>query len=236
MPVGQAVAVGAAVVGWHVERCSTGGPRPPPTSMRMPWRGPSSSPAVIRGPVPLGRRGHRRRPLRQADVVAASGGHTLLGRVAIGGLGDLPFPNQVRDPPAAIVSRLAFNPLAMLPVVLCGCSFRYSRTRSSTSSLCRRAVARRLLARRAVARRAERCATSGAVTSIDSGECGVCASSDSCVALALPRPPDPLWEARERKRERDPPGEPAAGPAGLDHGLKLRASARTRFGGFRVRG
>src|SRR2546423_4253674 len=29
--------------------------------------------------------------------------------------------------------------------------------------------------------------------------------------------PSPLWETRERKRERDPPGESAAGPAGLDH-------------------
>jgi hypothetical protein len=29
--------------------------------------------------------------------------------------------------------------------------------------------------------------------------------------------PSPLWEARERKRERDHTGESAAGPAGLDH-------------------
>src|SRR6266852_7316119 len=29
--------------------------------------------------------------------------------------------------------------------------------------------------------------------------------------------PSPLWETRERKRERDPPGKSAAGPASLDH-------------------
>src|SRR2546421_4959387 len=29
--------------------------------------------------------------------------------------------------------------------------------------------------------------------------------------------PSPLWETRERKRERDRTGESAAGPAGLDH-------------------
>src|SRR6266851_7278094 len=37
--------------------------------------------------------------------------------------------------------------------------------------------------------------------------------------------PSPLWETRERKRERDPPGKSAAGPAGLDHFPKLRASS-----------
>jgi len=42
--------------------------------------------------------------------------------------------------------------------------------------------------------------------------------------------------SRERKRERDPTREQRLGPAGLDPGLKLRASARSRFGGFRVWG
>ena len=39
-------------------------------------------------------------------------------------------------------------------------------------------------------------------------------------------PPDPLMGvSRERERERDQTGESAAGPAGLDHCLKLRTSA-----------
>ena len=40
---------------------------------------------------------------------------------------------------------------------------------------------------------------------------------------------------RERKRVRDPTrGLIELGPGGLDHGLKLRASARSRFGDFRA--
>ena len=40
---------------------------------------------------------------------------------------------------------------------------------------------------------------------------------------------------RERKRVRDPDARiNELGPRGLDHGLELRASARSRFGDFRA--
>ena len=99
------------------------------------------------------------------------------------------------DRPAAIVSRLAFNALAMSPVVLWSWSFRYSTMRPSTSSFRSRAVARRLLARRAVARRTERRGTAGTVTSVESGDCGVGAPSTvRCVVMAEDLPT--LWRCR----------------------------------------
>src|SRR3954454_7335464 len=90
------------------------------------------------------------------------------------------------DRAAATLPRSAFNPLARSPVVQSGWSLRYSLTRSSMSRLCRRTEARRLLARRAVARRAERCGTTGVVTSVDAGGCGVGASPTlrcGCIAM-----------------------------------------------------
>src|SRR4029450_4651808 len=117
------------------------------------------------------------------------------------------------DSPAAIVSRLAFNPLAMSPVVLCGWSLRYSTMRPSTSSLCARAVARRLLARRAVARRVERWGTTGDVTGVESGDRGVGARATvRCVCIA--EASCPSGGAARREREGDPAREPVARPCG----------------------
>ena len=140
------------------------------------------------------------------------------------------------DSPAAIVPRSAFNALAMSPVVLCGWSFMNSMMRPSMLSLRRRAVARRLLARRAVARRAERCGTAGTCAGVDVWRLWRGRSVDGALRLHCRRPPDPLEVSRDRRGNETQRVSQRLGPAGLDHGLELRASALSRFGCFRLRG
>src|ERR1017187_1889724 len=201
--------------------------------MRVARRGPSASPAGMLGPISwtVGRRGgdggpyllvrgaHRRRH-SFAESVCGSG--PLVSSPAL----------TMCETSAAIVSRSAFSPLAISPVVPCGCSLTYPMMRPSMSSLCSRAVARRSLARRAVARRVERCGTTAGTWGAGSGEAtpstvgGVCMAENLLTLMEVPR---------ERKRVRDPDAWiNELGPGGLDHCLKPRASARSRFGDFRA--
>src|ERR1700728_2871034 len=105
-------------------------------------------------------------------------------------------------------------------------------------SLCSRAVARRLLARRAVARRAERRGATAGMRSVDSG--GSASSTIGCLRIGCVCIAENLLTliggvAREEEgRSTQRAWNIELGPGGFDHGLKLRASARSRFGGFRA--
>ena len=57
---------------------------------------------------------------------------------------------------------------------------------------------------------------------------------DGALRLHCRRPPDPLEVPRDRRGNETQRVSRWLGPAGLDHGLKLRASARSRFGCFRA--